>query len=111
MEFFMNGIANGLEAANIEFISENLKPILKRNKRVPLTNLKMHFDNPKLWRSVEKTELTAACLLYGNTTVRQHSSGDIAGTVCDPHGRPYPHGSASTMRLAQFAPNRSQSAQ
>jgi hypothetical protein len=27
MEVFLSGIANGLEAANIEYISENLKPI------------------------------------------------------------------------------------
>jgi hypothetical protein len=52
MEVFSSGIANGLEAANIEFISENLKPIF-------CSPIALNFDNmigkPRLHRPREST--------------------------------------------------------
>jgi 2-oxoglutarate dehydrogenase complex dehydrogenase (E1) component-like enzyme len=38
MEIFLSGMANGIEAANIEFVSENLKPIF-------CSPIALNFDN------------------------------------------------------------------
>jgi hypothetical protein len=47
--------------------------IKKVREKAPITHLRLNFDATKLCRSLSKTALTAACVLYGNDTVRKNA--------------------------------------
>jgi hypothetical protein len=55
-------------------------------QQAPRTKLKISIPGPTVYRSIGKTALTAACLLYGNKTVRERS--DVALRAASRTGSP-----------------------
>jgi hypothetical protein len=51
--------------------------IQKVSQKVPGSNLRMTFDGNSAWRSIAKTALTGACVMYGNATARSFTSQDL----------------------------------
>lgn len=55
-------------------------------QRVPRTKLQISIPGPTVYRSIGKTALTAACILYGNEAVREFS--DLTLRAASRTGRP-----------------------
>lgn len=63
-----------LDILNRRGLNVDVGRLQRVSENAPGTNISIRFDGPKVWRSLTKTALTGACVMYGNAATRSFTA-------------------------------------